>query len=108
MVTPKAVTWSVDESITGKQLISGESQASLFVDEKNAELVQRCDTHDIHGNDAADSSYHYKRSRLSSVPPVMYRKGDITLLYRPILSIVGPRMPSMFLQTVTQDLCSRL
>jgi DNA processing protein len=108
MITTKALIWSIDESITGKQLVSAETQAPLFPDEKSAELAKRCDTHDIHGNDAADSSYHYKRSRLSSVPPVMYRKGDITLLDRPILSIVGPRMPSMFLQTVTQDLCSRL
>ena len=106
MLTQKAAKRSADLRITWKQLFELPQEDVRCAASKGVE--EWCIQHTIQWIDKWTSTYHYKLSRLPAPPSVLYRKGDISLLDMNLLAIVWPRLPSPFLQHVTQDICSRL
>jgi len=106
MISKKAIIWSSNNDITSKQL--KELPDWLFEYDEWTQIEERCAESSIEGTDFSSEHYHYKLSRLSSAPPVMYRKGDFSLLNKPLLALVWPRLPSVFLSSVTKDLCGLL
>lgn len=46
------------------------------------------------------SAYHYKLATIKAHPYIMYGQGNLTLLDRPIIGIVGPRKMSTYAEQV--------
>lgn len=106
MLTRKAMRRSAEKNITWKQLF--ELALPELLTEEEEKVVQRCEKNAISGDEKWSLSYHYKLMRLPTAPWILYRKGDLWILDRPLLAIVWPRMPSMHIQTITKDVCARL
>lgn len=71
-------------------------------------VYDRCQNNSIFYASQTDPEYHFKLSLVYSSPYIIYRKGNIDLLHRNILTIVGPRNYSSYGEQVMESLFSIL
>ena len=75
-----------------------------FDTRKYEQISQRCQKTSTFFATQDDSQYHFKLGLVYSAPYVMYRQGNIDLLNKHILTIVGPRNYSPYATQVMEDL----
>lgn len=66
------------------------------------------DKNAIYGMVSREESFHPRVLRIPSPPKVVYRQGDLTLLERSILGVVGPRLMSPYAEKVLRELFTQL
>ena len=71
-------------------------------------VYDRCQNNGVFYATQEDSRYHFKLSLVTSSPYIVYRKGNIDLLHKNILTIVGPRHYSPYGEQVMESLFSVL
>lgn len=89
-----ALWYSVDPASTPGQLKSGNY---LFSDELDTQDIQSwIQHHHIHAFVHGEQDYFYGFGLLPSAPYIVYAMGDISLLHRSKIAIVGPRAMSSY------------
>ena len=96
----KAIRRSADPVVTPSTL---KTDTYTFEGDTSA-VTQRCEQHQVDAFFVSEAGYHYKLHRCLSKPTVLYRIGNISLLDQPLLAVVGPRKPSLYLQQIVEDL----
>jgi len=98
----EALRYSLDPKITLKEI--EEQRDPLYDANKYTKLQEWMTENNVWAMVASDKDFHYKL--LSIKPPVriMYYMGDISLLNRKILGIVGPRKMSLYGKQVLESL----
>lgn len=97
----EALLYSLDHTIT-KQQLQDKEQIS-YDHERYAKMQERVDEEQIH---AIFASEHLRFSGIKPQPYIVYYLGDITLLDKHILGIVGPRKMSEYGKKVIETLFS--
>ena len=97
----EALLYSLDHTITKQQLQDKEDIS--YDRQRYAKMQERVDEEQIH---AIFASEYPRFSGIKPQPYVVYYLGDITLLDKPILGIVGPRKMSEYGKKVVETLFS--
>lgn len=95
-----AYYYSANPEATPGQLKTGE----YALDYDISAVSDRMDKLQICGMVNSDPDFHRKLSHIPSPPKVLYWQGDISLLHRPILGVVGPRQMSPYAEKVLDQL----
>jgi len=98
----EALLYSLDPKIPFKQL-QGQQDYPYDIN-KYTKLEQRISTHHVQAMLASDTDFHYKLLPIRPKIQVMYYLGDISLLNKKILGIVGPRQMSNYSRKVLETL----
>ena len=101
MMQHEALLYSLDHTITKHQLLDQEH--ILYDRQRYAKMQERVDEEQIH---AIFASEHPKFSGIKPQLYIVYYLGDISLLDKNILGIVGPRKMSEYGKKVIETLFS--
>ncbi|MCF7835169.1 DNA-protecting protein DprA [Candidatus Gracilibacteria bacterium] len=80
------IQYSADPNIKISDLKSGKS-----FDIDTSSLKSRSNKNNIHAIIDGDKNFHYRFLTIKSKPYIIYYKGNLDILNKPILGIVGPR-----------------
>jgi len=97
----EALLYSLDHTITKQQLQNKEH--ILYDQERYIKMQKRVNEEKIH---AIFATEHKRFSSIKPQPYIVYYLGDITLLDKNILGIVGPRKMSEYAKKVVETLFS--
>lgn len=97
----EAILYSLDHTITKQQLQDKEDV--LYDQQRYTKIQERVDEEQIH---AIFASEHPRFSGIKPQPYIIYYLGDISLLDKNILGIVGPRKMSEYGKKVIETLFS--
>jgi len=98
----KFLYYSLDPNVTVGQLKSLEH---CEIDpQKEQQLLKRMETHQVSALSQEMECYPVRFLQMPSAPYVIYAVGDLSLLSRTILGIVGPRMMSPYADSVMEAL----
>lgn len=92
--------YSIDNDLTCSLLQSWNYSKNISTETLERWLVEN----NVKFVVAGMESYHYKFSLLKSSPYIVYYSWDISLLYKPLLSIVGPRLKTHYADKVLEKL----
>jgi len=104
---PTCLQYSLDPKLTLKQLKKWDLPKPQKTPEQT-QLKTFITQHNIQGSCIKDTNFHYKFSHIKSAPYLMYRIWDITLLNKPILAIVGPRLMTTYAKQILNQLFLKL
>lgn len=101
---PHALIYSSDENTTLGKLKKGEG-----VFEIDPKPIQKwMEEHNVWSIVEGEPEFHYKFQSIPSKPYIIYYQGDISLLDRQILAVVGPRQHTEYAQKIIEHLFSIL
>lgn len=103
MIHPHALLYSSQESLTVGQLKEGNYDPSGDMLVTSHWMESR----EIHAVVEGEIGYHPKFSTISSKPYILYYQGNLFLLNKPLLGIVGPRKHSDFAKSMVQKIINQ-
>ncbi|MFA5747652.1 MAG: DNA-processing protein DprA [Candidatus Absconditabacterales bacterium] len=101
------LTYSLDPELTLGNLKKGKNLNEINVQEKE-KLEKWMEKNNIGGIIQGGSDFNYKFLGIKSRPYIVYYKGDLSLLNKPILGIVGPRKMSEYAQKVLEKIFEKI
>ncbi len=99
-----AYYYSIVDDITQAQLRSSPELPSVDVDV----IQQRMAENSIDATIQGDPDYHWRLQTAPQAPYVLYYQGSLSVLEKPTLAIVGPRLMSPYAEQVLEALFEQL
>lgn len=102
-ISPRALYRSADETLTPTILRKNEyvyNWSQQTIDD----IADWCTQYWISWTDRTQINFHQKLMRFPWFPEVFYRKWNYALLQEPLLAIVWPRKPSVYIHDVMHEL----
>lgn len=105
----KSLYYSVNDVKISELRNIQEDLLTLTLEEKKKyeHIVQWCQKEYIFAHHSDETDYHFKLRQIYSAPYIIYGKGNIELLNRDILAVVGPRNISPYGKQVVEHLMDR-
>ncbi len=102
-ISPRALYRSADETLT-PTLLKKSDYVYEWSQQTIDEISEWCVQYGISWTDRTQSNFLQKLMRFSGFPEVYYRKWNSELLHQPLLAIVWPRKPSVYIHDVMNEL----
>lgn len=106
---PLPVLFSAHPDLTRNQCQSSSMDRSLWLQETSNKKRAEYITHYLHSHTIkwtydTMSDYHFKFNTIPSKPKIIYYRWDYTLLHKPLLWVVWPRLPTPYGKKIVSEI----